>query len=169
MLTPSPKMSPSLTMTSPTLMPMRKRMLATLVERSIGNGKIALDLDGALHRGEDAGEFGEDAVAGGTADPAAMLRDERIDDDPVGRERRQRRFLVGAHQPAVAFDVGGEDGDELSLQRRRFHGQTRSFIRRPRPTNRAPDTAGVAGRSGYSTPRRRITAPITAPITAATP
>ena len=80
-----------------------------------------LDLNGALYGGNDAGEFGENAVTGRAADPAAMLLDERVGDGSMGRERRQCVFLVDAHQAAIPLDIGGEDGDELSLDRRRFH------------------------------------------------
>jgi hypothetical protein len=94
---------------------------AWLVEFLVGRRDVALDVDGALHGGEDAGEFGENAVAGRAADPAAVLRDERVGDGAMGRQRRQRALLIDAHQPAVALDIGGEDGDELSFERRRFH------------------------------------------------
>jgi hypothetical protein len=94
---------------------------ARRVERPVCGCDVALDVDGAFHGGEDAGELGEHAVTGGAADASAMLRDEGVGDGAMGGQRRQRAFLVAAHQPAIALDVGGEDGDELSLERRRFH------------------------------------------------
>src|SRR5665811_2281602 len=46
---------------------------ALFTEGQVGLGKIMLDLNGALYGGNDAGEFGENAVTGRAADPAAML------------------------------------------------------------------------------------------------
>jgi hypothetical protein len=43
-----------------------------------------------LYGGKYAGEFGENAVTGRAADPAAVLRDDRVGDGSMGRERRQR-------------------------------------------------------------------------------
>jgi len=94
---------------------------ALFAEGQVGLGKITLDLNGALYGGKYAGEFGENAVTGRAADPAAVLHDDRIGDGAMGRERRQCAFLVDAHQAAIPLDIGGEDGDELSLERRRFH------------------------------------------------
>jgi hypothetical protein len=42
-----------------------------------------------LDGGEDTGELGEYAVAGGAADAAAMLCDERVGDGAVRREDRE--------------------------------------------------------------------------------
>jgi len=94
---------------------------ALFAEGQVGLGKITLDLNGALYGGKYAGEFGENAVTGRAADPAAVLRDDRVGDGSMGRERRQRVFLGDAHQAAIPLDIGGEDGDELPLERRRFH------------------------------------------------
>jgi len=87
---------------------------ALFAEGQVGLGKITLDLNGALYGGKYAGEFGENAVTGRAADPAAVLRDDRVGDGSMGRERRQRVFLGDAHQAAIPLDIGGEDGDELS-------------------------------------------------------
>jgi hypothetical protein len=94
---------------------------ALFAEGLVGLGKITLDLNGALYGSNDAGEFGENAVTGRAADAAAVLRDDRVGNGSMGRECRQRVFLVDAHQAAISLDVGGEDCDELSLERRRFH------------------------------------------------
>ena len=94
---------------------------ALFAEGQVGLRKITLDLNGALYGGKDAGEFGENAVTGRAADPAAVLRDNRVGDGSMGRKRRQRAFFVDAHQAAIPLDIGGKDGDELSLERRRFH------------------------------------------------
>ena len=93
---------------------LRRQLLIRLRE-------IALDLHRALDGGEDAAEFGQDAVAGGVANPPPMPRDEGIGDGPVHGEGGQGRGFVLAHQPAVALDIRGENGNELALQRWRFH------------------------------------------------
>src|SRR5437588_350431 len=55
-------------------------------ELLIGLGEVALDLDRALHGGEDAAELGEHAVARGAADPPAVLSNECVGDGPMRRE-----------------------------------------------------------------------------------
>ena len=52
-----------------------------MIGRSVGVafGHAALHLDGAAHRVDDAGEFDEEAVAGGFDDAAAMLDDLRVE------------------------------------------------------------------------------------------
>jgi hypothetical protein len=37
------------------------------------------------------------------------------------RQGCQRSFLVDFHQAAIACDIGGKNGDEFSLEGRRFH------------------------------------------------
>jgi len=72
-----------------------------------------LDFDRAAHRVDDAGEFDQHAVAGGLDDAPSVLADFRIDQlAPVRLEAGERALLVGAHQPGIAGDVGGEDGGE---------------------------------------------------------
>ena len=88
---------------------------------ALARGDRLLDLDGAFERVDDAGELGQHAVAGGVGDPAAVPARSARRWSRGARERRQRRLLVDVHQPAIAFDIGGEDGDELALERRRFH------------------------------------------------
>jgi hypothetical protein len=39
----------------------------------------------------------------------------------VGGERREGGVLVLVHHAAVTRHIGGEDGDELALERRGFH------------------------------------------------
>src|SRR5580692_2738386 len=118
--TPSPKMSSSLTMTSPTLTPIRKR-----IRRPSGafirTLKRRLDLDRAADRVKNAGEFGEYTVAGSVRDPASMLRDQVIDNRAAGRQCHHRRFFVAMHQAAVTLDIRGEDCHQTSLERRSLH------------------------------------------------
>ena len=116
MLTPSPKMSLSSTMMSPTLMPMRR--LDFLVRRQIGIARRhpALDVDGATNRIDRAGEFHKGTVTGRFHDAAAMLRDLWVN---VGLaqsfESSESALLIAAHQAAVADDVGREDCGEPSF------------------------------------------------------
>ena len=79
-----------------------------------------LPLGRAAHRVDDAGELDEQPVAGGLDDAAVMLGDGRVDQLRAQRlEPRERALLVGAHQPGVAGDIGGEDRGELALNGRR--------------------------------------------------
>ena len=114
MFTPSPKMS------SPVDDDVAEidadAELDALVGRHAGVAlrHAALDLDRATHRVDDAGELHQQAVAGGLDDAAAMFGDLRIDQRGEMRlERRERAVLVGAHEPAVAGHVGGQDGRKL--------------------------------------------------------
>ena len=50
-----------------------------------------------------------------------VARDERVSDQAKVRQGGERSFFVDPHQTAIARDVGGEDGDKPSLERRRFH------------------------------------------------
>jgi len=89
---------------------------ALFAKGPVGLGKITPDLNGALYGSNDAGNSAR------TPSPAVpqilpVLRDDRVGDGSMGRERRQRVFLVDAHQAAIPLDVGGEDCDELSLER----------------------------------------------------
>ena len=79
-------------------------------------GHLALDFDGAAHRVDDAGELGQQTVAGGLDDAAAVLADPEIDDfAPVRLQPGERLLLVGAHQPAVAGDIGRQNGRQPPL------------------------------------------------------
>src|SRR5271155_2911313 len=80
-LTPSPKISPSFTMTSPTF---SKVHAALFFQGIIRLGEIVLDVDCAVDRGQRAGERGKNAVAGGPANPPSMARDEIVSDQAKG-------------------------------------------------------------------------------------
>ena len=70
----------------------------------------ALHLDRAAHRIDDAGEFHQQAVAGGLDDAATVFGDLGIDQlAPVRFQPCERPFLVRTHQPRVAGHIGGED------------------------------------------------------------
>ena len=62
-----------------------KAQPARFVERLVGNGELLLDVDRALDGGEDAGEFGQHAVAGRSDDTAAVLGDQLVRDGPMRR------------------------------------------------------------------------------------
>jgi len=90
--------------------PDAKAQAALLGEIQIAVGHRALDLAGAAHRIDDAGEFRQHAVAGGLDHPAAMLADLRINEFGEMRlEAFVRAFLVRTHQARIAHHIGGED------------------------------------------------------------
>src|SRR5208283_3601428 len=77
---------------------------------------FALDLDGIAHRIDDAGELGQEAVAGGLDDAAPVLGDLGVAElAPYRRQRDQGAFLVGAHQPRIAGDIGRQDRRQPAL------------------------------------------------------
>ena len=88
---------------------------AGLVPPAMAGGELALDLDRALHRLDDAREVGEQPVAGRVGDPAAMALDEPGEHAAAVLQRRHRRDLVGLHEAAVALDVGRQDGGQLAF------------------------------------------------------
>ena len=82
------------------------------VRRDIGVlfGHRALDLDRAARPVHDARELGEQPVARGLDDAPVMGGNPGIDNFlPDRLEPRQRAFLVGAHQAAVAGDIRRQD------------------------------------------------------------
>ena len=73
-------------------------------------GHRPLHLNRAAHGVDDAGELDQQAVAGGLDDAAAMLGDLRVDQlAPDRLQPRERAFLVRAHQPRIADDIGRHD------------------------------------------------------------
>src|SRR6266851_4310326 len=92
---------------------------------SVALSHAALDLDGAAHGVNHAGELDQHAVAGGLDDAAVMLLDLGVDQRPAVRPQlRERALLVGSHQPAVADHVRRQDGGELAFGPRLTHGST---------------------------------------------
>jgi hypothetical protein len=76
----------------------------------------ALDFDGAARRVEDAAELDQEAVAHHLEDAPAMLGHGGIEElAAMVAERPQGAFLIGFHQPAVADDVGRQDGRQPPL------------------------------------------------------
>ena len=113
MLTPSPKMSLALD-DDVAQVDADAEFDARLVGRAaVAVGHAGLDGDGAAHRLDGAGEIDQQAVAGALDDAAAVGGDMRLDQlAEMALQALQRAFLVAAHQPAVAGDVGRQDGGE---------------------------------------------------------
>src|SRR6516162_6059952 len=69
-----------------------------------------LDLRGTADGIDDTRKFREHAVAGVLDDTAVMLGDLRIDQlAEMPLQAFVRTLLIGAHQPRIACDIGGED------------------------------------------------------------
>jgi len=91
----------------------------------IAAGHALLHLDGAAHRLDHARELDQDAVAGRLHDAAEVLLDLRIDQlTAMGLELRKGPRLIRPHQPAVAGDIGGQDGSELAFDALWRHRET---------------------------------------------
>jgi hypothetical protein len=82
-------------------------VLRVYVGVALGHG--LLDGKRTLDSVHDASELGEDAVAGGIDDTPAVLRNNREHDRLMALEIADSSFFVGAHEGAVAGDVGRED------------------------------------------------------------
>ena len=83
------------------------------------DGDRTLDLHGAGHGIDHAGELDQRAVAHELHDAAVMVRDHRIDHIAAQRlEPGQGARLVEAHEAAVPHHVGGEDRDQLAFDLR---------------------------------------------------
>ena len=79
----------------------------------------ALNLDGAVHRLDDARELGQQAVAHELDDAALALRDLGLHQLLAERlQALQRPGLVLAHEAGIADHVGGEYGGESTFQAR---------------------------------------------------
>ena len=62
-------------------------------------------------------EGGQEAVASGVDDATAIAANQWEDHGLMPLEVAHRRGVVIAHQPAVASDIGGQNGDEPTLYR----------------------------------------------------
>lgn len=80
-------------------------------------GHNALKADRALHRIDDAAEFGQQAIAHQLENAAVMLGNLRLEQLlPMSAKALKRPRLVLLHEPAVAHDVGGQNGRKFSFQ-----------------------------------------------------
>ena len=133
MLTPSPYSRSPSTMTSPRLMPMRKRICRESGSSALRDWSCALDVDGALDGVHDARELRQHVVARGVHDAPAVTGHRRGDHPAILGDGADGRHLVVAHEAAVAFHVGAEDRDEFALDRTPAHGSEFYRARRARP------------------------------------
>ena len=85
-----------------------------------------MDGDRAFDRVHHAGEFGENAVAGGVDDAPGELAHHREHDCLMPLEIAHRARLVRAHQRAIAGDVSRENGAQPP-----FHALFGHFDRLP--------------------------------------
>ena len=116
--TPSPKMSSPSTMTSPTLTPTRNSMRRLSGTSALRSRILPLDFGGAGDRIHHARELDQHAVAGQLDDAPSMLGDLGVDEFAAVRlERRERRGLVDAHEPAVADHVGSQDSGQTAFHK----------------------------------------------------
>ena len=82
----------------------------------------ALDLGSPAHRRYHAGKFYQQPIADDPHDPAAVFRYFGIDDFVlIHFERRVSTLLISAHQPAVAGNIGREDGGQTPFDVRLGH------------------------------------------------
>ena len=85
-----------------------------------GHRRCATPFRGAIRRRtalrRQPGKFGQKPVAGGLDDAPAMLGNLGLGHFPAQRHRGcMRALLVGTHKPAVARDIGRENGGEPPL------------------------------------------------------
>ena len=90
---------------------------ASMTRFLIARGHRGLDLDRAFGGTDDAGKLGEDAITGGVDDTTSVPGDQRQDHALMRLEVAHGGGLVFVHKPAVAGDVGGEDGGESAVHR----------------------------------------------------
>ena len=83
----------------------------------IAGGHPALHVDGTTDGIDDAGELGQQPVARRLDQSSVMLGELGIEQKgAMGLQLPDRAFLVGAHQPAVAGDIGRQDGRKPPVQ-----------------------------------------------------
>jgi hypothetical protein len=89
---------------------------------SVALGHAALDVDGAPYRVNHADEFHQHPIPGRLDDAAPMLGDLGVDQVPaMPLELAKRPLVVGAHQPAIAGHIAGQDGSKSSFDARFVH------------------------------------------------
>ena len=74
-----------------------------------------LNIETALHGGDGAAEFGEESVAGGPNDPAAVFfHFEKVHLFAQPAQSRKCQRLIALHQAAETGDVGKHDRGKLA-------------------------------------------------------
>ena len=111
---------------------------------------VALNGERAFDRVHYARKLGEDAVARGVDDAPGELADHREHDRLMPLEIAHRARLVGAHQRAVAGDVGRENGAQPPFHalfghfdRCHYRTNLRSGVERVCHSDRVPATPCV--------------------------
>ncbi len=84
----------------------------------VARAERVLDVDGAAGRFDGAGELAHHAVPGAAEDAPARPGDEIVEDHAIGFEARKRLFLILGGEARVFRHIRGEDGRDLSLERR---------------------------------------------------
>jgi hypothetical protein len=90
---------------------------AVLRDRLVARRHDGLELDRAFDRADHTRKLGQDAVASRVDDAAAIAANQGEDHGLVSLEVAHRGGIVLAHQPAVASDIGGQNGDKSTLHR----------------------------------------------------
>src|SRR6188472_323444 len=115
MFTPSPKISSSSMMMSPTLMPIRKSRRRSAAVPALRLA-ISLKVDRATNGIDNARKFDQQAVAGRFDDPPVKFRDLGIEQLPSVRlQRGERPALVASHQTRVTDNVGRHNGRQPTM------------------------------------------------------
>jgi hypothetical protein len=85
-----------------------------------------LNLNRAVNNRNDACEFREYRIPGCARNPAAVLGDRGVDDEPMIRQNYESCGLVALHVAAEALDIGRQDRYELALEMWGFHSNPSS-------------------------------------------
>jgi hypothetical protein len=98
--------------------------------RAVAIDDLPLDRSRAAHGLDDARELDEKPVSRSLDHPPAVFCDRGLDHVALNRlHARERALLVGAHQPAVAGNVGGQDYGKLAFDALLSHGLVPKAIR----------------------------------------
>src|SRR5215469_5701365 len=104
--------------------------------------RAALDVDGTAQSIQGTGELHQHTIAGGLHDASAVFTKLAINKRaPMRLESSKRALLVGAHQQAVADDIGREYCCQFTNNRHYFRPP---FLRRERLANPATARSGIS-------------------------
>ena len=100
-------------------------------EAGIALDRSALKLDGAAHRIDDARKLNQHPIPGGLDDPSVMFVDLGVEQGASKRfQACKGSLLVGAHEPAIAFDIDGDDNRELAFDALLDHDPSQGAVAR---------------------------------------